>query len=386
MTTPVPMTTASIIPFPKHQPGKYAYCGLSIDLGSLKHNFATLQAALGTSICSAVVKADAYGLGIAPCTKALYEAGCRHFFVAYLDEALDLKHILPARDVKIYVLNGFMKGQEEEFLYNDFIPVLTDIEKVERWAFFAKEDPLPAVLHIDTGMNRTGLRFDRMHHHVLDESLSRLNVQIVMSHLACAEDISNEFNEVQRKRFVNAVKQLRLSYKPQLSLANSGAIVLGSDYHYDIARPGIALYGCTASRSLPLKTTLRLWSRIYQIQTVPAHESIGYGRSYFTDADRKIATITLGYADGFSWKAGTMQHHPFVMVGKFKAPIVGRISMDLITIDITDVPSEYVYEGAVVDILNNDITVNHLAKWTATLPLEVILKFGNRLEKSYTES
>ncbi|MBX9977724.1 MAG: alanine racemase, partial [Alphaproteobacteria bacterium] len=137
---------ASIIPFPKQQGETYAYCGLSIDLGALKHNFRSLQKTLGTSVCSAVVKANAYGLGLAPCSKALYEAGCRHFFVAYLDEAFDLQMALPhSHDAHIYVLNGFMKGQEEEFLHHGFIPVLTDIEKIERLANFSKDTPLPAV-------------------------------------------------------------------------------------------------------------------------------------------------------------------------------------------------------------------------------------------------
>jgi len=136
---------------------------------------------------------------------------------------------------------------------------------------------------------------------------------------------------------------------------------------------------------LDLKNTLRLWARIYQLQTVPEGETIGYGQSYKTESDRTIATITLGYADGFAWKAGVSEHHPFVMIGAFKAPIVGRISMDLITIDVTDVPSEYVYEGAIVDVLNDEITVNHLAKWFSTLPHEVTLKFGDRLQKNYIE-
>ncbi len=389
-----PAITASIIPFPRQEEGHYHHCGLSIDLQALQHNFKTLQSLLGSSLCSAVVKANAYGLGIGPCARALYDVGCRHFFTAYLEEAIELKKNLlgyaPSdiknHETKIYVLNGFMKGQEEEFLAHGFIPVLTDIEKVERWASFSKQNPLPTVLHLDTGMNRTGLRFDRLSHSVLENSLSKLDIQIVMSHLACSDDKNNPLNELQRKRFTKAVQELKLPSKPQLSLANSrGICLLGPDYYYDMVRPGMALYGCATSYNKGLKSTLRLWARIYQIQTVPQNESIGYAQSYFTQSDRKIATVTLGYADGFAWNLGAAGHEPFVMIGAYKAPIVGRVSMDLITIDVTDVPSEYIYEGAIVDILNETISVNDLAKWASTLPYEIMLKLGGRLHRHYHE-
>lgn len=394
----------NVVPFPFSTPQEsYAYSKLIVELKALQENYQLLQAHVGPGVrCSAVVKANAYGLGAGKCAKALYDAGCRDFFVAYLDEALEVKSALPPLSSNIYVLNGFMKGCEDEFFHNTLIPVLTDIEKVERFAqtrriFLERHSPsqstdqilFPAALHIDSGLNRTGIRFDRMDHPTLKESLKSFHLQMILGHLACSDDAKNPFNEEQRKKFMDGVRALNLSYKPLLSFANSGAIALGPDYHYDIVRPGRALYGCSSSTTatvFPLKPVVRIWARIYQIQTVPALESIGYGQHYKNDSTRTIATLTLGYADGYPWSASFAKEQPYVMIGGQKAPVLGRVSMDLLTVDVTNIPSEYVYEGAIADIVNDTITLNKIAEWSGTLPHEVTLRLGERLSKVYTET
>lgn len=391
----------NIVPFPGasvHE--SYVYAQLIVDLKALQNNYKLLQAYVGPGVaCSAVVKANAYGLGAGMCAKALYEVGCRDFFVAYLDEALDVRGMLPANSVHIYVLNGFMKGCEEEFFQYNLIPVLTDIEKVERFAYVRrawmekyttsneKEDHhFQAALHIDSGLNRTGIRFDRMDHPTLKESLKAFHVKLILGHLACSDDVINPFNEEQRKKFMKGVRALNLSYKTCLSFANSGAIALGPDYHYDMVRPGRALYGCSSSTTanvFPLNPVVCIWARIYQLQTVPAGETIGYGQHYATEKARTVATITLGYADGYPWSASFSKDQAYVMIGGQKAPVLGRVSMDLLTVDVTDIPSEYVYEGAIVDIVNNEITLNKVAEWSGTLPHEVTLRLGERLSRVY---
>lgn len=394
----------NVVPFPVSTPQEgYAYSKLIVDLKALQENYQLLQAHIGPGVrCSAVVKANAYGLGAGQCAKALYDAGCRDFFVAYLDEALDVKAALPPLSSNIYVLNGFMKGCEEEFFHGHIIPVLTDIEKVERFArtrrtFLERHAPdkeknhllFPASLHIDSGLNRTGIRFDRMDHPTLKESLKSFHLHMILGHLACSDDADNPFNEEQRRKFMEGIRTLNLSYKPLLSFANSGAIALGPDYHYDMVRPGRALYGCSSSTTanvFPLKPVVRIWARIYQIQTVPAFETIGYAQHYRSDGTRTIATLTLGYADGYPWSASFSKEQPYVMIGGQKAPVLGRVSMDLLTVDVTDIPSEYVYEGAIVDIVNDTVTLNKVAEWSGTLPHEVTLRLGERLSKVYEES
>lgn len=389
---------ASVLSFPLRDWTPPIYCGLDIDLGAIAHNYRTLKAYGQGALVSAVLKADAYGLGAARISKALYKEGCRHFFTAYLEEAIDLRENgdLP-RDAAVYVLNGYFKGTESAFIHYGLTPVLTDIEKIQQFSEFAKQyqgdaSDLTAALHIDSGMNRTGIRPDAlMNDENLQEILRSLSITLVLTQLANASEKGNPFNAVQRNTFVKAVESLNLPKKPLLSFANSGGVFLGHDFHFDVLRPGLALYTNLKKESdgndhLSFKEAVTLWAKIYQVQTVKKGETIGYSQTYTLDRDRKIATLSIGYADGYTWsitKETTGQ--AYAMLGEYKLPLLGRISMDLITVDVSDVPEHLLFEGQRVDLLNDKVTVHTHAEWTGLRIYEILLKFGKRIKRDYRD-
>ena len=381
---------ANILPFPRFSSDNHAYAGMTINLNAVVENYNILCDFVFPSTVASVVKADAYGLGVVPVSRALYGAGCRDFFVAYMDEAYELKQGLGVEDARIYVLNGFFKHNHNEFAHEGFIPVLTDQEKVERFHdhFAHNHEKHPCVLHIDTGMNRTGLKHDALH--TLTPFTQNMNVCMVISHLACAEDHGNPFNALQKNRFNEACDALNLKEGTIKSLANSGAMFHDRSFHMDMCRSGVSIlmgqYLGQDELHQNMQHTFKVWSRIYQIQDIKAGESVGYGRSYTARNMRKIATIAMGYADGCPWRTGFEKGHaPYATIGSHKAPYVGRVSMDLVTLDVTDIPEHYLYEGAVVEIIGKDVSVFDVATWAGTLPYEVALKFGRRLQRNYIE-
>lgn len=377
-------TKTNLIPFPRFSTDSQAYSGITINLNAMVNNYHVLCALAGAEKISAVVKADAYGMGVVPVSRALYHAGCREFFVAYLDEAHELKQGLGVEDAKIYVLNGFFKGSEKEFSDEGFIPVLSDLDKVERWHDHSahNKDKYPCVLHIDTGMNRTGVRFDE-----IDSILPLvhdLNVTLVMSHLACDDDIKHPMNTLQKERFEDAIKALNLK-QARYSLASSG-MAFETSLHYDLCRIGIGiLAGQHGSYLAPhMQHTTKVWARLYQIQQIKKGETVGYGCTYTAPMNRKIATVAFGYADGAPW-ALSLANETYATIGGHKAPYVGRISMDLMTVDVTDIPEHYLYEGAVIELIGKDVSVFDMARWSGTRPNEVMIKFGRRLQRNYIE-
>lgn len=378
----------SIIPFPRFSSDSQAYSGITVNLNAVVNNYKVLCDRVFPSRIAAVVKADAYGMGVVPVSRALYLAGCREFFVAYLDEAHELKQGLGAMDVKIYVLNGFFKGSEKEFCEEGFLPVLTDVDKVERWHDFTAHNKkkYPCALHVDTGMHRTGV-LPRDFQKILP-LLPDLHVSLVMSHLACAEDEHHPMNTLQKERFDEAIQFLNIQGDVRYSLANSGGIFSKeASLRYDVCRPGVGiLAGCESQNELShvLQHTFKVWARIYQIQSVKKGETVGYSCAYEAPSDRKIATVAFGYADGCPWHL-SLSDEAHVTVGGHKAPYLGRVSMDLITVDVTDVPEHYLHEGAVVEMIGKDVSVFDMAKWSGTLAYEVMLKFGRRLQKNYIE-
>lgn len=379
-------TKASIIPFPRFSHDTHAYSGMTINLSAITHNYKTLCEIVGKTKIAGVVKADAYGAGLAPVTRSLYGVGCRDFFVAYLDEAYEAKQALSgASDANIYVLNGFMKGSEREFTEEGFIPVLTDPAKIERWHDLTAHNKkkFPCVIHLDTGMNRTGIRAEEISR--INPLLSDLNVKVVMTHLACSEEQDNAMNDLQKERFDKALKQLSLPSTVIKSFANSGGLFHGSKYYYDMCRTGVALVAGYKDCPNNLKPTIKVWARIYQIQTIQKGDTVGYGCTYHAPSQRKIATLTFGYADGYPAHNSPSPLPHYVMIGSHKAPIIGRISMDLITIDVTDIPEHLVYENAVVELIGGDITIYDVAKWSNRLVYEQMLKFGQRLQRNYVE-
>ena len=358
-------------PFPGH---------LTIDLGALARNWQAANDASGTATTSAVVKADGYGLGVVRVVEALYRAGCRTFFVALASEGLAVRKALP--DADIYILNGIMNGTASAMVEADLVPVLNDLTQISLWkgCCDAADRPLPAALMLDTGMSRLGLDADQVS--TLGSSpevLGNLDLKLVMSHLACADDASSDMNARQRTSF-DALRA-KLPDAPA-SLANSAGIFLGEDYHYDLTRPGICLYGASpfAAGSAPFDPVVRAMAEIIQVRDVKAGDTIGYGATYTASAAMRTATIAAGYADGIFRTAG---NSAMAAINGTLVPYVGRVSMDLIALDVSALDSASVKAGDVVELLGSTVSVDDLAHATGTIGYEVLTSLGSRYERRY---
>ena len=354
---------------------------LTIDLGAIVANWRQLQARVGRAECAAVLKADAYGLGAAQVGPALAAAGCRQFFVAHLDEAIALKPLLP-RDATVSVLHGPLPGGEEEFVAHGVRPVLNSRAQVDAWRALARrlDRELGAIVQVDTGMARLGL--DERELRALDDDCDAwlgLRVELVMSHLACADEPAHAANAAQLERF--AVARKRLPQAPA-SLANSSGIFLGGAYHFDLVRPGAALYGLapTAGAPNPMRPVLRLQARVIQLRDVPAGTPVGYGHAWTSDRPARIATASVGYADGWLRCLGGRAS---VWAGDIELPIVGRVSMDTVTIDATALPPGALAAGHLVDQIGPRCDVDRAAAQAGTIGYEILTRLGRRFERVY---
>jgi alanine racemase len=334
-----------------------------------------------------VVKADAYGLGMAEVAPALARAGCKTFFVATLGEAAELRALL--LDATIYVLGGLLKDTGPVYRALGLRPVLNSAAEVEEWAAFcsAAREKLPAAIHIDSGMNRLGLSADEVASLARAKGLlGTFELTLLMSHLACADEPDHAKNETQRKTFDSLRATLP---KAPASLANSAGILLGRGYHYDLVRPGIALYGGKASRTGAdrFAPVVELSGRILQVRDVPSGETVGYGATRALKRPSRIATLAVGYADGFfrSLSVADGKQGLQVYLGPHPAPLLGRVSMDLITVDVTDVPEEHARRGAFVELIGKQIPAHHLAAHAGTIDYEVLTNLGARARRRYTD-
>lgn len=352
---------------------------LTIDLDAIVANYRRLQDRLARAACGAAIKADAYGLGAARVGPVLAAAGCRDFFVAHLDEGVALRPRLP--DVTIHVLNGVLPGEEAEFAANDLIPVLNSLPQLDRWSKWGREHGVrPAALHIDTGMSRLGLEEPDVD--VLADDPGRLtgiDLRLIVSHLACAEEPENPMNAIQRTAFERARGRLP---QARASLANSSGIFLGPDYQFDVARPGAALYGVnpTPGRPNPMLPVVRLEGRIIQVRDIDHPRTVGYGAAHSIRRRSKIATVAIGYADGY---LRSLSGRGICRLAGLEVPIVGRVSMDLITIDVTDVPANQAIEGAVVEAIGGPHTVDDVAETAGTNGYEILTSLGPRYRRRY---
>lgn len=367
-------------PIPAHETAV-----LTIDLSALAANYRLLQARAEPAECAAVVKADAYGLGMAQAAPVLWRAGCRIFFVATLAEAVELRGQLP--EAIVYVFNGLPAGTAETFHDHELRPVLNSAEEIVEWAraCAAKAETLPCAIHIDTGMNRLGLSAAEV------ETVSRaadiwraLSLALVISHLACADDSTHPKNSRQRQLFDTLRARLP---KARASLANSAGILLGADYVYDLVRPGIALYGGDPQRQgeSPFQTVVRLEGRILQVRDGAAGETVGYGATRTLQRPSRVAIVSAGYADGLFRALSTEDGEDgFVAyLGSHPAPILGRVSMDLIAVDVTDVPAEACGRGAWVELLGPNVSAHTLALHAGTIDYEVLTSLGRRAARRY---
>lgn len=354
---------------------------LTIDLDALAANYTRLSGMAGGAACGAAVKGDAYGIGMAAAAPALASVGCRHFFVALIDEGIALRAILP--EAEIYVLNGPLARTEADFAAHRLVPVLNSLAQIALWQQHArKAGGARAILHVDTGMNRLGLpaaELDRLAA-APGRFLDGISLDYVMSHLASADTPASAQNEMQRAAFASARARLPAA---KASLANSSGIFLGPAYHFDLVRPGAALYGVGPTgrgRENPIRPVVGLKGRILQLRDVDSPMTVGYGAAYTVPRTGKLATISIGYADGLLRSLG---NRGSARIGDRRVPIVGRVSMDLITVDVTDVPAPLAEPGQFVELIGATHTVDDLAAEAGTIGYEILTALGRRHVRRY---
>jgi len=361
---------------------------LTIDLDQLAKNWQTFQQAyeqkgLAKTI-GAVVKADAYGLGAERVVRRLWDEGCRIFFVAHACEGAVVAQVIDPGLADIYVFHGCRPGQEELFATHRLIPVLNSFDDVERWASFAQQSKYRrAGLHVDTGMNRLG--FSKTSFQEVcsaSELLDCLDVCLIMTHLVHADEPGEAIN-VQQKQIFEDVMALRPPSlaKVPLSMANSAGVLNGADYHYDVARVGIGLYGGNpfSGQPNPCQPVVTLESEVLQINELAKAQSVSYGACWQAERPSRIATLAIGYADGLLRHSGQFGH--VALQGQL-APIVGRVTMDLTMVDITDIDGGDVKVGDRAEIVGKTITVDDLATAAGTIGYEVLTNFGRQSNNS----
>ncbi len=363
---------------------------LTIDLAALKSNYRRLCEEIGPGVaCAAAVKADGYGLGIGRVGPALADAGVRRFFVAHFDEALRLKSALAARtpsDVtaacETFVLNGLIAAPSADYLGEDVRPVLNSLGEVDEWhrASGAVGQTLPAALHVDTGMCRLGLPDNEFR--ALMSSKDRLrgiDLRLIMSHLACADTPDHPLNRQQLAAF----KEVSVAFPDTpASFANSSGIFLGPDYHFDIARPGVALYGINPlpGQVNPMRQVVRLQGKILQSREIDAPQSVGYGAAYQAAGPMRIATVAVGYADGYLRALSDKGH---AWIGDRRVDVVGRVSMDLLALDVTAIPEDAAHPGTLVDLFDPETGADSLAAEAGTIGYEILTSLGQRYHREY---
>ena len=355
---------------------------LTIDLAALAENWRTLAERAGSAATAAVVKGDGYGIGIAPAAEALAEAGCHTFFVALPEEGLRVREAV--RDAAIYVLNGLLPGAAERYAAVDLRPVLGSWPEIEEWAAFRKAGGTTgAALQVDTGMNRLGLTPAEARKLAERRELAgALGLTLVMSHLAAADTPEHPLNRKQLTAF-RAVRTL-LPDIPA-SLANSAGIFLGRDFHFDLVRPGVALYGAAAAAGVsPLRPVVTLEARVLQVRDGKRGETVGYGATETLERPARIAIVGVGYADGYHRRAGAAgrRRGARARLHGQDAPIVGRVSMDLIALDVTDIHG--VERGDWAELFGPNIPVDEVADAADTIGYELLTGLGRRYARSYS--
>jgi alanine racemase len=354
---------------------------LTIDLDAIAENWRRLGAMLAPGAqCAGVVKANGYGCGAIPVAKRLFAEGCRVFFVARAEEGFALKPHLP--EAEVCVLDGLLPGLAADYAAVGIVPVLGDPGQVEAWIAYcyANEVRVPAILHVDTGMNRLGMSAQEAVR-IADEpdSLRAFTDVLMMSHLVLSEEPNHAINAQQLAAF-RAVRARFPTAKA--SLANSSGVFLGHDYHFDLARPGYALYGGnpTPGRPNPMKPTVQLLARVLQVRAVDSTGTVGYGATARVSAGARIATIAVGYADGYLRSLGNRGE---ACIGSHRVPLIGRVSMDLVTLDVSSVPPEACRVGDLVELIGAQIGVDDVADRAGTNGYEILTGLSRRYHRSY---
>ncbi len=357
---------------------------LVIDLDQIASNWRALADLVRPAECGAVVKADAYGLGAHRIIPALAKAGCRTFFVATLDEAREARALVP--DATIYMLDGILPGAAPAVRAAGVIPVVSTLSEIAEWSALSasRQDRLPVALHVDTGLNRLGLAATEIQALVRDmHMLDRLDVTLVMSHLACADEPEALKNAQQRAIFEQLIPLLPRTAR---SLAASDGLMLGQAYHYDLVRPGYALYGGQAfgGGPTPVAAAVTLHVRILQVRDVAPGQTVGYAAIWSPEGLSRIAVIAAGYADGLfrHLSRASTGGGAFVAINQQLVPIVGRVSMDLVTVDVTGIdPAPR--PGDLVEVIGPNISIEALGAAAGTIGYEVLTSLGRRFHRVY---
>ena len=343
---------------------------LTIDLDALAANYGAFVAAAAPAACAAVLKADAYGLGLEPVARRLWREGCRQFFVANAAEGAALRDLLPR--ARIFVFDGVDADTAGTLLAADLVPVLNDQLQLGCWLEAAPHQP--AAVHVNTGMNRLGFEPT-----LTPEDLAGLPVLLLLTHLACADDREDPFTQQQLALFASV--QARFPGVP-ISIGNSAASLLGPAHAGDLARPGIGLFGCNpfVNGDNPLMPVVTLEGRVLQLRSVPAGTPIGYGSTYRTSAPAELATVGVGYADGL---LRALSNRGAVVFDGCRLPMVGRISMDLTVVDATGTRLQV---GDWVEFFGAGLPLETVAAAADTVAYELLVRLGPRLQRVYRSS
>jgi alanine racemase len=362
-----------------------AYNGiLTIDLDAIVANWRKLEKTAVPAECSAVIKANAYGCGIEPVAKALAGAGCKSFFVATLDEARAARAALP--EAVIYVLNGFFQNTGEAYAKINCRPVIGELNELAEWDLFCRRSGWSggAAIHIDTGMNRLGFTIQEAQGLIPRVNAGDHGITLVMSHLVSAEQLNSPVNA----RQLAAFREIASVFTGvPAALANSSGIYLGPPFQFDLVRPGAALYGVnpTPEADNPMQPVVDLKARIIQTRNIERGDTVGYGGTWTARRPTKLAIIATGYADGYfrAASANDGTRGAEVIVAGKRCPIAGRVSMDLIAVDITDLPPNAARRGHMVTLIGEGITVDELAHRFGTIGYEVLTSLGRRFARVY---
>ena len=361
---------------------------LTVDLDAVAANYRRLRDRLGGAACAAVVKADGYGLGIERVAPALARAGCRVVFVAHIEEGIRLRQVLNDTgesefvQAVIHVLGGLMAGAEGAYDASRLAPVLGSLREIHDWKTYCArvERPLPCTIHADTGMLRLGLPPDELEKLTEEPSrLEGLDILGVISHLASADEPESPKNAEQLAAFTDVRRRLP---QGKASLANSSGIFLGPEYHCNLVRPGVALYGVgpVPGKPNPMAQVVRLQGKIVQVRDVDTPQTVGYGATHRVEGPGRIATVPVGYADGY---LRSLSNKGTGYIGDTPVPVVGRVSMDLITLDVTSIPAHLCLPGALVDLIGPNNPVERVAEDAGTIGYEILTGLGRRYHRVY---
>jgi len=352
---------------------------LRVDLSAITHNYRLFKSLTKADVAG-VLKANAYGTGAREVFQTLRTEGCRQFFVATPDEGMSLRAL--DEDAAIMILGGVYPGAENDYLNHHLIPILNSFEELERWTRFAKERgrKLPAVVHFDTAMNRLGLGVDETERLMGDMGiLHPLDIKLVMTHFACSDEKGHPLNDLQAQRFAAIAKAFPHTPK---SFCNSSGLFRDKNWHYDLVRPGFALYGGnpTPETENPVRSVVGLSVRILQTRLGIKGSSAGYGASHVFEKDTRLATVALGYADGFV-RSGS--NRAKLYWNGQPCPIMGRVSMDLIIVDISDLIGPEPQAGDWLEVLGPSQSVDALAADCGTIGYEILTQLSHRAHRIY---